>query len=112
MDRDDDDHLFEFDLSPDRELEEEEEDPVPPLELCPDRRRTFSVTSEGSGGSCSHRKAAEAEESYCRPGGGFSSIFGSTSSGLGSDRRSLEVSYINCQPPQGRDEYPFSIYFS
>ena len=81
----DDDQLFEFDMSPERELEDVEE--VGPA--APERHRAFSITSDSSSGSCSHRKVVEAVEVVV--GGGFGSVFGSASSGLGSDRRSVQV---------------------
>ena len=89
----DDDHLFEFDMSPSGEIDdgenetEEEDDEITKIASDPpqERRRAYSVTSDSSGGSCSHRKLVEPEENFRS---GFC-MFGSTSSGLGSDRRAL-----------------------
>ena len=62
-----------------------------------DRQRTYSNSSSGS---CSHRKPlnklSEGEEgSGAVYRAGFSSLFGSTSSGLGSERRSSQVITFN-----------------
>lgn len=80
----DDDQLFEFDMSPERDIVELDDVPV-----SPERHRAFSITSDSSGGSCSHRKVVAEPE----VAGGFGNVFGSLSSGLGSDRRSVQVRF-------------------
>lgn len=112
----DDDHLFEFDMSPSGEIDdgenviEEQDDEI--TKICSDppqeRRRAYSVTSDSSGGSCSHRKLVEPEENYRS---GFC-MFGSTSSGLGSDRRALsQVSlfFLQCSKPRRVESFHFFI---
>jgi len=92
----DDDQLFEFDMSPERDIVELDDVPV-----SPERHRAFSITSDSSGGSCSHRKVVAEPE----VAGGFGNVFGSLSSGLGSDRRSVQgVSECKSyQPSEWRD---------
>ena len=70
------------------EEEDNDEDEITKIGSDPpqERRRAYSVTSDSSGGSCSHRKLVEPEDTYNRTG---FCMFGSTSSGLGSDRRAL-----------------------
>ena len=132
----DEDHLFEFDMSPERDLEDLEEAAAPSKDHrsrlmptsssnslnsnssnsitavaanagsannlgCELRVRTYS---DSSNGSCSHRKPliaangagsgqeSESEDNGARYRAGFSSIFGSTSSGLGSEKRTSQVS--------------------
>jgi len=109
---DDDDHLFEFDLSDGEEnksvAEEEEEDR--PLSddgtktssptsasLAELTARKFSIGSDcsASSGGCQHRKMLDdtvvEAAGTARTAGFVGSLFGSRSSGLGSERRSSQV---------------------
>jgi len=88
----DEDYLFEFDIgSPASEVGSEESDSEMDREAVInvieelDQRR-FSVSSDSS--SCSHRKDPRKESGISADG--FSEIFGSISSGLGSERRSSQ----------------------
>ena len=79
--------------------------PPPPTE----RHRAFSITSDSSGGSCSHRKMPPPEPEVS---GGFNNIFGSISSGLGSDRRSVQVQkYVDTDHIYRVSKNPFTICF-
>ena len=110
-DGDDDDHLFEFDLCDGEEEEKSggEDDDTEKHQLSDAANqsadssllpqllptRKFSISSDGSASSCQHRKSlddATAEEA--RPAGFIGSLFGSRSSGIGSERRSSQVSRV------------------
>ncbi len=137
----DEDHLFEFDMSPERDLEDLEDLQEAAAPSSKDHRTRLMPTSssnssnsnssnsltavaaaaaasannlgcdlrvrtysDSSNGSCSHRKPlmaangagsgqeSESEDNGARYRAGFSSIFGSTSSGLGSEKRTSQVS--------------------
>ncbi len=111
-DGDDDDHLFEFDLCDGDEnksggADEEDRRPLgddvtkissPTSASLPELpARKFSIGSDcsasSSGGGCQHRKKLDdaATEAADRTAGFVGSLFGSRSSGLGSERRSSQV---------------------
>jgi len=94
VDHDDADHLFEFDMSPERELLptalQEADSGSTNL---PELLRTYSSDS-----SCTREDEVGSKA-------GFSSIFGSTSSGLGSERR-LSQDNVLCELEEGKSFEP------
>jgi len=119
----DEDHLFEFDMSPEPEpsssqTESDTQDTKHHLHVQvagdSDSLATVSLRgrtlSDSSSSSCSHRKPFNVEPPEDGYRAGFSSIFGSTSSGLGSEKRSSQETLIfgedenkSFEPSQWRD---------
>jgi len=121
----DEDHLFEFDMSPEPEpssvqIESETQDNNHHLhvQVAADSESLSLATvslrgrtlSDSSSSSCSHRKQFSVETPVEGYRAGFSSIFGSTSSGLGSEKRSSQETLIfgedenkSFEPSQWRD---------
>ena len=88
----DEDYLFEFDIGSPATSDEENNcdydqdsimNVVDDATETRDEKRTYSMSSDTSSSNCSHRKESGVVVD------GFASLFGSTSSGVGSERRSL-----------------------